>query len=255
MSPKKSNPSRPLGVALLLCILLSCLILSSCGMLAARDVVDSNGVYQSRTIHSPDGIGKFYMGREIAKVMGHTGAGWLERPSRATEEQPQQAINALNLKPTDVVADIGAGTGYMSFRIGSLVPKGKVLAVDIQPEMLDIIESIKRERHITNVELVLASVTDPHLPPNSIDLAVMVDTYHEFSHPREMMEALVRALKPHGRVVLVEYKGENPFVLIKPLHKMTSSQVRKEMQAVGLQWRETKSFLPTQHLMIFEKIR
>lgn len=254
MSPKKSTPYHPLRVALLLCIILPCLMLNSCGVLAASDVVDSNGVYQSRAIHSPDGIGKFYMGREIAKVMGHTGAGWLERPSRATEERPQQAINALKLKPTDVVADIGAGTGYMSFRLGALVPKGKVLAVDIQPEMLDIIESIKRERHITNVEPVLASVTDPHLPPNSIDLALMVDTYHEFSHPREMMEALVRALNPHGRVVLVEYRGENPFVAIKPLHKMTSAQVRKEMQAVGLQWRETKSFLPTQHLMVFEKI-
>lgn len=253
MSLKKNTPSQPLRLTLLLSIILSCLMLSACGVLTANEVVDSDGVYQSRAIHSPDGIGKFYMGREIAKVMGHTGAGWLERPSRSTEEQPQQVVNALNLKPTDVVADIGAGTGYMSFRISPLVPKGKVLAVDIQPEMLDIMDSIKRERHITNVEPVLGSITDPHLPPNSIDLALMVDTYHEFSHPREMMEALVRALKPGGRVVLVEYRGENPFVFIKALHKMTQKQARKEMEAVGLQWRETKSFLPTQHLMVFEK--
>lgn len=254
MSLKKNTPSQPLPVALLLYVALFCLMLSACGVIAASKVDDSNGVYQSRTVHSPDGIGKFYMGREIAKVMGHTGAGWLERPSRATEERPQQVVNALNLKPTDVVADIGAGTGYMSFRISPLVSKGKVLAVDVQPEMLEIINSIKRERNITNVEPVLGSISDPHLPPNSTDLVLMVDTYHEFSHPREMMEAVVRALKPNGRVVLVEYRGENPFVMIKPLHKMTQKQVRKEMQAVGLQWRETKSFLPTQHLMVFEKI-
>lgn len=208
--------------------------------------------YQERTIHSPDGIGKFYMGREIAKVMGHTGASWLERSSR-DQEQPQRIISALDLKPTDTVADIGAGTGYISFRISPVVPQGKVLAVDIQPEMLDIVSFVKQERKITNVEPVLGSVTDPHLPAASIDLALMVDAYHEFSHPREIMAALAKALKPGGRVVLVEYRRENPFVLIKPLHKMTQQQVCKEMQAVGLVWRETKNILPQQHLMIFEQ--
>lgn len=253
MSLKKTTSSRLLIVALL-GIILSSLLLSACNLLAADEVVDSSGVYQSRTVHSPDGIGKFYMGREIAKVMWHPGAGWLERPSRATEEQPQQLVNDLNLQPTSVVADIGAGTGYMSFRISPLVPNGKVLAVDVQPEMLEIIESLKRQRNINNVEPVLGSIADPHLPPNSVDLVLMVDTYHEFSHPREMMTAIVKALKPNGRVVLVEYRGENPFIPIKPLHKMTQKQARQEMQAVGLRWRETKSFLPTQHLMVFEKI-
>lgn len=208
--------------------------------------------YQERTIHSPDGIGKFYMGREIAKVIGHTGASWLERSNR-DQEQPQHIISALDLKPTDTVADIGAGTGYISFRISPVVPQGKVLAVDIQPEMLDIVSFVKQARKITNVEPVLASVTDPHLPAASIDLALMVDAYHEFSHPRETMAAVVQALKPGGRVVLVEYRRENPFVLIKPLHKMTQQQVRKEMQAVGLVWRETKDILPQQHLMVFEQ--
>ena len=211
----------------------------------------SSTVYQERVIHSPDGIGKFYMGREIAQVMGHQGAGWLERPSREAEEKPSQVMNALNLKPTDVVADIGAGTGYFSFQLSSLVPEGRVLAVDIQPGMLDIINFLKKERSIINVEPILGEVRDPNLPKSSVDLALMVDAYHEFAYPREMMEGIVRGLKPGGRVVLVEYQGENPFIFIKALHKMTQKQVRKELTAVGLVWLETK-FLPQQHLMVFE---
>jgi SAM-dependent methyltransferase len=213
----------------------------------------SSTVYEQRLIHSPDGIGKFYMGREIAKVMGHTGALWLERPSRETEEQPTKVVNALNLKPNDVVADIGAGTGYMSFRIAPVLTKGKVLAVDIQPEMLDIIEFLKKENNITNVEPILATLTNPNLPPESVDLALMVDAYHEFENPREVIEGIFRALKAGGKVALVEYRGENPFIMIKRLHKMSQRQVRKEMQAVGLVWRETKNLLPEQHLMVFEK--
>ena len=193
------------------------------------------------------------MGREIAIVMGHQGAGWLERSSREVEEQPSKVAIALDLKPTDVVADIGAGTGYLSFRIAPLVPQGKVLAVDIQPEMLDIINFFKKEKNVANFESVLGGISSPNLPDESVDLAVMVDAYHEFEYPREMMEGVVRALKPNGRVVLVEYRGENPFILIKALHKMTQAQVRKEMSAVGLRWLETKSFLPQQHLMVFEK--
>ncbi|NJM70127.1 MAG: class I SAM-dependent methyltransferase [Scytonema sp. RU_4_4] len=213
----------------------------------------SSTVYEQRRIHSPDGLGKFYMDREIAKVMGHTGAFWLERPSRETEEQPSKVVSILNFKPDDVVADIGAGTGYMSFRISPLLTKGKVLAVDLQPEMLDIIEFLKKENNITNVEPILATLTNPNLPPESVDLALMVDAYHEFEYPQETMEGIVRGLKPGGRVVLVEYRGENPFIMIKPVHKMTQRQVRKEMQAVGLVWRETKNLLPQQHLIVFEK--
>ncbi|HEY9615760.1 MAG TPA: methyltransferase domain-containing protein [Microcoleaceae cyanobacterium] len=209
-------------------------------------------VYQTRPA-SRDGIGKVYLGREIAQVMGHLGAGWLERPSREVEEQPQILIEHLNLKPTDVVADIGAGTGYFSFRIAPLVPQGKVLAVDIQPEMLEILDILKQENHITNVEPILGSETDPHLPPNSVDLALFVDAYHEFTYPQEMMRAIVKALKPNGKVMLVEYRGENPFVTIKKLHKMTQKQVKKELETVGLTWQETQGFLPQQHVMIFSK--
>lgn len=193
------------------------------------------------------------MGREIAQVMGHRAAAWLERPSRGLEERPNLVVNALELQPTDVVADIGAGTGYFSFRIAPLVSQGKVLAVDIQPEMLDIINFLKQENQITNVETVLGKVDNPNLPENSINLALMVDAYHEFEYPKEMMQGMVKALKPGGRVILVEYKGENPFIPIKALHKMTQKQVRKEMSAVGLKWIETKEFLPQQHFLIFEK--
>lgn len=209
--------------------------------------------YEIRAAHSPDGIGKFYMGREIAQVMGHLGAGWLERSSRDREEKPQQAIVALDLKPTDVVADIGAGTGYFSFRIAPVVPQGKVLAVDVQPEMLEILEQLKQETGVTNVEPVLGTVDHPNLKPDSVDLALMVDAYHEFEYPKEMMTAIVRALKPTGRVVLVEYRGENPFVPIKPLHKMTQQQVKQEMGAVGLTWQTTKTVLPQQHILVFQK--
>ncbi|MDM9385406.1 class I SAM-dependent methyltransferase [Chlorogloeopsis sp. ULAP01] len=213
----------------------------------------TSSIYEQKLVHSPDGIGKYYMGREIAKYMSHTGAAWLERPSREAEEQPSKIVTALNLKPTDIVADIGAGTGYLSFRIASQLTQGKVLAVDIQPEMLDIIDFLKKENNITNVEPVLATATNPNLAPASIDLALMVDAYHEFEYPQQIMQAISKALKPGGRVVLVEYRGENPFIFIKALHKMTQKQVKKEMQAVGLVWRQTKNFLPQQHFMVFEK--
>ncbi|WP_026100039.1 class I SAM-dependent methyltransferase [Fortiea contorta] len=238
----KSKPNF-LSLIVILLVILGCL----------TSTAQAATVYEQRLIHSPDGIGKFYMGREIAQVMGHTGAGWLERPSREAEEQPSKIISVLNLKPDDVVADIGAGTGYLSFPMAQLLTKGKVLAVDIQPEMLEIMEFFKQEKQITNIETVLASPTHPNLPDASIDLALMVDAYHELEYPQEVMQGIVKALKPGGRVVLVEYRGENPFIMIKRLHKMNQKQVRREMQAVGLVWRETKNLLPQQHLMVFVK--
>jgi SAM-dependent methyltransferase len=250
---KDNHPSLPLRIIIIISVLLISLMLLGYRTLLASAVAEPEATYQQRVVHSPDGIGKFYMGREIAKVMGHTEALWLERPSRVASEQPQQAIAALDLKPNHVVADIGAGTGYFSFRISPLVREGKVLAVDIQPEMLDIIDFLKKENNIANVEPILGSATDPNLPDESIDLALMVDAYHEFEYPKEMMEGVFRALKLGGRVVLLEYRRENPLIPIKALHKMTQKQARKEMAAVGLQWLETKSFLPQQHLMIFEK--
>jgi SAM-dependent methyltransferase len=202
---------------------------------------------------SRDGIGKVYMGREISFVMGHLGADWLERPEREQEERPAAVIENMQLASDAAVADIGAGTGYFSFRIAAAVPRGRVLAVDIQPEMLELLEQKKQATGIANIEPVLGRIDDPNLPENAVDAALLVDAYHEFSHPREMMQALVRALRPGGRVFLVEYRAEDPNVPIKPLHRMSEEQARRELEAVGLRFVENRSFLPWQHFLIFEK--
>ncbi len=237
---------------LAICLSLILLCVSGCQTSLAASP-SPGSIYAQRVRHSPDGIGKFYQGREIAQVMGHQGAGWLERGSRSLEEQPDAAIAALHLQPNDILADIGAGTGYFSFRISPLLPAGKVFAVDLQPEMIEILTFLRQEYQANNVEPTLGSETDPHLAADSIDLALMVDAYHEFAYPYEMMQAIVQALKPGGRVALLEYRGENPLIPIKALHKMTQRQVRREMEQVGLSWQETLSLLPQQHLMIFQK--
>jgi ubiquinone/menaquinone biosynthesis C-methylase UbiE len=209
--------------------------------------------YETLERPSRDGIGKAYMGREIAQVMGHLAAGWLERPEREAEEKPRLLIDNLKLEADDVVADIGAGTGYFTFRLAQRLPEGKVLAVDIQQEMLDMLSARELELGLTNVEPILGDVDDPKLPAGSVDLVLMVDAYHEFDHPREMMAGIMAGLKPGGRVALVEYRGEDPSVPIKPLHKMTERQARREMTAAGLEHAETINVLPLQHLMIFRK--
>jgi ubiquinone/menaquinone biosynthesis C-methylase UbiE len=200
-----------------------------------------------------DGTGKMYLGREIAQVMGHLGAGWLERGEREAEERTDLLLDNLDLRPGHVVADVGAGTGYFTFRIAPRVPDGTVMAVDIQREMLAMLDAGERERGLRNVEPILGTVTDRNLPANSVDVALLVDAYHEFDHPREMMMKIAASLKPDGRVVLVEYRGEDDAVPIKPLHKMTQAQAIKEMHAVGLKHVETRSVLPWQHLMIFRR--
>ena len=215
---------------------------------------DKEPRYEYRKEHDPNGTGKFYLGREIAQVMGHLGAEWLERPEREKEEQPKKLMEALKLKKGEVVADIGAGSGYFTFRISEIVgPKGKVLAVDIQPEMLAIMRKRIRERKITNVELIRGSETDPKLKANSADLILMVDVYHEFSHPWEMTTAMIKALKPGGRMVFVEYRKEDDKVPILLVHKMTQKQVLKEMKPHPVRWVKTIDTLPRQHIMIFEK--
>jgi ubiquinone/menaquinone biosynthesis C-methylase UbiE len=223
------------------------------GPLFAAEPVTINR-YEFRKEHSRDGIGKFYMGREIAHVMGHQAADWLERPERAQEEHTEKLVEQLKARSGDVVADIGAGTGYFSRRIAKRVgPNGTVLAVEIQPEMLQLLTNQMAAAGITNVKPVLGTITDPKLPPNSVDLAFMVDVYHEFDHPYEMMQAITRSLKPGGRVVFVEFRGEDPAVPIKPLHKMTEAQVKKEMSALPLEWVETIGVLPRQHIIVFRK--
>ena len=199
------------------------------------------------------GIGKFYMDREISFVMGHRAAGWLNRPERIREEMPDDVVANMGLESDHVVADIGAGSGYFSFRIADRVPSGKVLAVDIQPEMLQLIERQKTDTGVANIEGVLGQIDNPNLAPNSIDAAIMVDAYHEFSHPFEMINGIYDALRPGGRIFLLEYRGEDDSVPIRPLHKMTEAQVVKEMSVFGLEWTETLDFLPWQHMMIFTK--
>ena len=200
-----------------------------------------------------DGIGKVYMGREISQVVSQHAIRWLERPDREEEERPSLVMENLELEADDVVADIGAGSGYFTFLMAPLVPKGKVLAVDIQPEMLKFIEGKKKLKRQPNVDPILGTIEDVNLPENSVDLAILVDAYHEFSHPREMGESIVEGLKPGGRLVLLEYRGEDPSVPIKPLHKMTVQQVRREMEAIGLEFVEVRDFLPIQHFLVFRK--
>jgi len=241
----------------------ACQVLSLClisGLHAAipaaeeKTTVDADSRYEHRQQHDPNGIGKFYLGREIAHVMGHQAADWLERPEREAEEKPELLLQGLKLKSGDAVADIGAGTGYYSWRIaGAVGEKGLVYAVDIQQEMLDLLAKNMAERKITNVKGVLGTITDPKLPPRSVDVVLMVDVYHEFDHPHEMAAAICKALKPGGRVVFVEFRAEDPQVPIKEVHKMSEAQVRKEMSVQPLQWVETIETLPWQHIIIFKK--
>jgi ubiquinone/menaquinone biosynthesis C-methylase UbiE len=222
----------------------------------ATDTAAASPRYEFRDNHDPDGIGKFYLGREIAHVMGHQGADWLERPEREEEEKPEALVEVLKLKPGDVVADIGAGTGYFSWRLAKAVGSaGLVYGVDIQQEMLDLFSKKMAERKISNVKSVLGSITDVRLPANSVDLVLMVDVYHEFSHPYEMMQSICRSLKPGGRLIFVEYRLEDPTVPIKRLHRMSEAQVRKEAALHLLEWIETIKTLPRQHVIVFRKRR
>ena len=204
-------------------------------------------------VKTRDGIGKYYFGREIASYMTHEGAPWLDRPEREQEERPDLVLQALRLKPGEIVADVGCGTGYFSWRMAEAVgAQGLVYGVEIQQEMLDLLAVKMKERHVANVTGVLGTIRDPRLP-QPVDLALMVDVYHECSEPAEMMAAICRSLKPGGRMVFVEYRGEDPSVPIKPLHKMSEAQVRQEMTAQPLDYVETIRTLPRQHLIIFRK--
>lgn len=223
---------------------------------AARSTEREKSRYETREQHDRDGIGKFYMGREISHVMGHLGADWLERPEREEEEQPNLLVKLLKLKPGDAAADIGAGTGYFTRRMAKEVgAAGTIYAVDIQEEMLDLLAKKMAELEITNFKLVLGTENDPKLPLDTLDLVLLVDVYHEFEFPFEMMDAICRSLKTGGRVAFVEYRLEDPSVPIKRLHKMSEAQVKKEAASLPLEWIETIRDLPRQHVIVFRKTK
>lgn len=245
--------------------LVQCCILGLLGLIpgapvafAEDRVADSTagGRYEFREKHDPNGIGKFYLGREIAHVMGHQGIAWLERPEREEEEGLTLLMDGLELKPGQVVADIGAGSGVISLMLSERVgPKGTVLAVDIQQEMLDALAAKCKQKGVTNVEPVLGTTTSPRLKPGTVDLVVMVDVYHEFDMPFEMLSDIAQSLKPGGRIAFVEYRKEDPEVPIKEVHKMSVAQVRKEAGApeLKLTWLKTYNKLPRQHVILFER--
>jgi ubiquinone/menaquinone biosynthesis C-methylase UbiE len=240
------HPSRTL-------LLAGLALLASGGDLLAVGPPDRRYEYRKG---DPNGIGKWYMGREIAWVMSYHGASWLDRPERVKEEGTDKLLKALGgyVKPGMTVCDMGAGSGYYTFPLAEKVgAKGKVLAVDVQKEMLAIIKKRMKAKKVANVETVLGTNTDPKLPAGKVDLILMVDVYHEFSHPYEMSEAMVKALKPGGRVAFVEFRLEDEKVPIRRLHRMSERQVLKEMAPHPLRHVRTDGTLPWQHVILFEK--
>jgi predicted methyltransferase len=193
-------------------------------------------------------------GRQYAHVMGAAGADWLVRPEREAEENPDLAVSLLKIKPGMTVADIGAGVGYYSIRFAAKTgPKGKVYATDLQPEMLRLMRLRLEQEKVSNVEPVLGTETESELPDNSIDMAVLVDVYHEFSEPRKMLASLRKALKPDGRLVLLEFRKEDPNVPIRAEHKMSVETVKQELTADGFVLDKLLRDLPWQHIFFFKK--
>lgn len=214
---------------------------------------DNKALYQQFP-PSIESTGKVYMGREIAHVMGFQGASWLERESRQQEERTDILIKSLNLKPAMTIADVGAGTGFLSRQMAaSIGAAGTVYAVDVQPEMVGKLKKLAKT--YPNIKPVLAGVSDVNLAENSLDLAIMVDVYHELEYPFEVVQSILKSLKPNGKLVLVEYRAEDDRVPIKQTHKMTEAQVIKELTAQPLKWDKTIASLPWQHIIIFSKTK
>jgi ubiquinone/menaquinone biosynthesis C-methylase UbiE len=236
---------------------LSAALLGALLLCMATPVLADAGRFAERYTRVPagaDGIGKHYMGRDIAGVMGWQGAAWLEREEREREERTDLLVTALQLQPGMVVADIGAGTGYLSRRMAPAVtPGGKVLAVDVQPEMVAMLQRAVRQTGLTQIQPSLGAEDDVMLPASSVDLAIMVDVYHELAFPYEVLASIVRALKPGGQLVFVEYRAEDPNVPIKALHKMSEAQIKREAAVHPLLWDRTVRSLPWQHLVVFRK--
>lgn len=234
-----------------LLLLLFCFGLNfSCQAQSTADEQDSVYTYQSP---SPGGIGKFYMGREIAGIMDFSGKDWLERQSRAQEENTDLAIENLPISTGSIVADIGAGSGFYTFRIAPKVALGKVYAVEIQEDAIRFLENRSKELGYDHVIPVQGGEKSPNLPDNSIDLAIMVDVYHELEYPVEMLASIKQSLKPRGKLLLIEYRGEDTEIRVRALHKMTVVQVEKELAANGFKLVQNGQFMNIQHFLVFEK--
>jgi ubiquinone/menaquinone biosynthesis C-methylase UbiE len=218
---------------------------------AAREKPAARSKTPRKVRRDPPGT---YMGRPIAPVMSFMGADWLVRATRVQEEQPEQMLDALKIPEGATVADIGAGVGYTSLLLSRRVgPRGTVLATDLQPEMLEMLASNMREAGVKNVRPIRCTANDPKLPEGKVDLTIMVDVYHECTNPEATLQGIRKALKPRGRLVLVEFRAEDPDVPIRPEHKMTLKQVRREVEPQGFTFKESLEFLPWQHIIIFEK--
>lgn len=220
------------------------------GLTHAQSGKDSTYTYKAA---NPDGKGKFYKGREIAQVMSFEGTDWLERNTRQKEENTNLALSKLPIANTSVVADIGAGTGYYTFRIAPKVPQGKVYAVEIQDDAINYLTERAKKLKQNNVIVIKGSEKSPNLPDNSIDLAMMVDVYHELLYPHEVLQAIRKSLKPRGKLLLLEYRAEDPKVEIKTLHKMSVKQVNKELSTNGFHLVQDGEFMPIQHFLVYEK--
>ncbi len=236
-------------------LLLTILLLNTSCNSQQKATIDSeakDSIYTYRSA-SADGIGKLYFGREISHVMGAGGSDWLERPERNKEENTRLAIEKIAVSDSAVIADIGAGTGYYSFKLAAKVPKGKVYAVEVQDEMITLLKANKTKQQDSIVEIIKGSEQSPNLPPNSVDLAIMVDVYHELEFPQQMLQAIRKSLKVGGKILLLEYRGEDPSILIKALHKTTVQQLNKEMAVNGFTLFYKGDFLPIQHFLVYKK--
>jgi precorrin-6B methylase 2 len=211
-----------------------------------------DSTYEHKT-PSDGGTGKVYFGREIAHIMDFKGSAWLERKSREEEENSNLTVEKLPIEKNSVVADIGAGTGYYTFKVCYRVPQGRVYAVEIQDDAVNFLKNKAGQLDTRNVTVVKGKEESPELPENSLDLAMMVDVYHELLYPHEMLQSIRKSLKPHGKLLLVEYRAEDPKVEIKELHKMNVKQATRELKANGFKLVEDGEFLPIQHFLLFEK--
>ncbi|WGK64863.1 class I SAM-dependent methyltransferase [Croceiramulus getboli] len=228
-------------------------VLITLGLQSCQGQATSNdGVYTYKS-GDPNGINKWYQGRQIARVMGYQGMSWLERPEREEEEKTSRLLENMNIQVDDTLADIGAGSGYHVFKMAPKASEGLIYAVDIQEEMLQAMRSKKQELGISNVRLIQGGEQSVNLPLNAVDKVLMVDVYHEFSHPAELLQSIKEALRADGRIYLIEYRGEDPSIPIKPIHKMTEKQAVKEFQAAGFKLQQNIDNLPWQHCMIFVK--